>query len=57
MSNTRVKESLNRIQQQLKERMQKEGLSEKVKLLKMLEELLVEQVADENFSRTVSKAR
>ena len=51
MSNSKPLESLNRIRQKIKDRMKDEGLSEKVKILRMIEELILEQVSDENTRR------
>lgn len=52
MSEAKPLESLNRIRQKIKEVMQAEGLSERVITLKMIEELILEQVANENSRRT-----
>lgn len=57
MSNVKAIESLQRVRQQIQSALKEEGLSEKVKLLKMLEELIIEQVTDENSRRTISPSR
>ena len=57
MSNVKAIESLQRVRKQIQEKLKEEGLSEKVKLLKMLEELIIEQVTDENSRRSISPTR
>ena len=57
MSDAMVMESLKRIRQKIQDAMQAEGLSEKVKNLKMIEELIMEQVKNENPRRTIGPAR
>lgn len=51
MSSEITTESLNRIRKKIQAAMKTEGLSEKVKILKMLEELIIEQVSNENSRR------
>lgn len=52
MSESKPLESLTRIRQKIKEKTKAEGLSEKVIVLKMIEELILEQVANENTRRS-----
>ncbi len=51
MSDPKPLESLSRIRQKIKDKTKEEGLSEKVIILKMIEELILEQVANENTRR------
>lgn len=51
MNQSKPLESLGRIRQKIKDKMKDEGLSEKVIILKMIEELILEQVSDENSRR------
>ena len=51
MSQAKPLESLSRIRQKIKEKIKDEGLSERVITLKMIEELILEQVNNENSRR------
>lgn len=57
MKDNKTIESLNRVREQIAEESRIEGLTKKLKLLKMIEELILEQVANENSRRTISQAR